>query len=935
MENALYDNLISKFSSYCNNDFSQVLKGKANSFDIISPLKKKMQICLNALQNYNKTKSEKDSIKNQFLSSIFNKCFLNANINKKLALNRLLKNRKDKLQMEKDIKLSSNFLVKYLIRSCEAKKNECYNLLNKNNSDINDLSENKLNALQKVLTTLVNYCNRKRMVTLDNLRNNNIFKKKIMRQVGNKIIKEHQNKKRFVLSKLLENLKKRKESERLKIKCLKTIFINHAKKLKNIMDKLSDYNKTQKQEYINNNGTRLRAVKILRNALLNKEKKCFKNLTKNNLVKKIEQIKSRGKQKYLLNKIISNMENKKRRCLNELRNNLYKKKTEEEKKNTILKRLAKNYKKNNVNVKRKILNNLTNNKNIEISKHKRRDNLLLKISKGLETKSRRNIKSALNEMRKNNEKIKSDKINQNRASKIVGTKIKNRLDNNLRNALQKLKDNNRSRKQTELMNNKITNTVLRKFIGRQLRKSSSALNSLKDNNNKKRLEEERKIKSMRSLINRLFQAIHIKKRNVLDKMIELKNEKKRDNEIKTVKLGRMFNMLEKRSMVKVSNSVGKLFENREEDLKNRNKIKKMINLFYDKNRNKLRDIINTLRENNIKRGHENEIRLKTLSSLMNNTYKRSLLKYFEKLVIHYMETLLKENKQKNAFSKIGIMNKFKTYKSLKNLQKLNNNLVQKRMVFSKLFASSDAKKLKALDTINKYKNNRNRDITQATRLVKNNILKDIQYYFKMLKLNNFLINRNKISKRLNNMIYCIRKNHRANLRTSIHHWAGTEYKNKVRLLTEKLERLIMFRKINAYEAIKKKYLYMKFEKTIKGLMKLITLVETKQMDNKAYFMKTFIDTFTDKNPWFKKTIHILAILSKPNDQIAFWRMRYAKNLKKEGLSAEQSLKLKKVFYIVNREVQKNLSHSFWKINAFADKSLSQTQVGFGSMMNRY
>ena len=53
-----------------------------------------------------------------------------------------------------------------------------------------------------------------------------------------------------------------------------------------------------------------------------------------------------------------------------------------------------------------------------------------------------------------------------------------------------------------------------------------------------------------------------------------------------------------------------------------------------------------------------------------------------------------------------------------------------------------------------------------------------------------------------------------------------------------------------------------------------------------------MDKFIDKNPWFKKVIEIWSVKSKPNDQIAFWRMRYAKNLKKESLSAENAIKLK-------------------------------------------
>ena len=63
-----------------------------------------------------------------------------------------------------------------------------------------------------------------------------------------------------------------------------------------------------------------------------------------------------------------------------------------------------------------------------------------------------------------------------------------------------------------------------------------------------------------------------------------------------------------------------------------------------------------------------------------------------------------------------------------------------------------------------------------------------------------------------------------------------------------------------------------------------------------------MDKFIDKNPWFKKVIEILSIKSQPNDQIAFWRMRFAKNLKKESLSAENSIKLKRLLYILKIKI---------------------------------
>ena len=47
-------------------------------------------------------------------------------------------------------------------------------------------------------------------------------------------------------------------------------------------------------------------------------------------------------------------------------------------------------------------------------------------------------------------------------------------------------------------------------------------------------------------------------------------------------------------------------------------------------------------------------------------------------------------------------------------------------------------------------------------------------------------------------------------------------------------------------------------------------------------------------------------------------MRYGGNLKKEGVSADQVLKIKKLEYIAQKRIQHNVSNSFWKIKVFAE-----------------
>ena len=44
-------------------------------------------------------------------------------------------------------------------------------------------------------------------------------------------------------------------------------------------------------------------------------------------------------------------------------------------------------------------------------------------------------------------------------------------------------------------------------------------------------------------------------------------------------------------------------------------------------------------------------------------------------------------------------------------------------------------------------------------------------------------------------------------------------------------------------------------------------------------------------------------------------MRYAKDLKQDGVSAEKALKLKKLIHLMNMKCQGILSHGFWRIHA--------------------
>ncbi len=306
-------------------------------------------------------------------------------------------------------------------------------------------------------------------------------------------------------------------------------------------------------------------------------------------------------------------------------------------------------------------------------------------------------------------------------------------------------------------------------------------------------------------------------------------------------------------------------------------------------------------------------------------------------MINYYQEFLKENKKKEVVRKLNLIKKFKNLRCFEKLRDNQSELkeedLQKKKALLKIFSRFRD------DKENNFKRLRNNMVENrqkresAVKLIRKNMVQEKYFFFRLLKINKFLKERNKLNSVLTSMIICLRKNHRVVMRKALNKWARTELKEKVKKMDKTLTNLIRKRKFDGYEKVKKNYLYAKFEKSVQGLLSVMNLMENKKYEKKKEFMKIMVDKFVDRNPWFKKVINIWAIQSKPNDQIAFWKMRYSKNLKKEGLSAEQSLRLKKLFYLFSREVQRNFSHSFWRINAFADSK--DTQRNFRSLIPKY
>jgi len=89
---------------------------------------------------------------------------------------------------------------------------------------------------------------------------------------------------------------------------------------------------------------------------------------------------------------------------------------------------------------------------------------------------------------------------------------------------------------------------------------------------------------------------------------------------------------------------------------------------------------------------------------------------------------------------------------------------------------------KTLNLLRSYTKQRTHRLERACKTARKNILKDERYFFD--KVRGYVQNkkRTKVNSKIISMMFCIKKNHKFLQRKALHHWAGTETKQKVKTL---------------------------------------------------------------------------------------------------------------------------------------------------------
>lgn len=353
-------------------------------------------------------------------------------------------------------------------------------------------------------------------------------------------------------------------------------------------------------------------------------------------------------------------------------------------------------------------------------------------------------------------------------------------------------------------------------------------------------------------------------------------------------------------------------------MKKDEKLRKLFSTLVNKNGACSSQVIRVLRNNNSEVVRTTASRNSKLSSVLLKLGRGKVQHCFEKLVVNHFKSLLLRSNYKRIMSRIQSASQLKSIKTLGKLhhmsiaRKLQNQL-KAALLTTIIEKMRSQRRSSSLLQIKEYVKKQVLDRSNAVKTIKRQVMADVATFYRKLKFNNFLYKRNKFNNIISSLILGLRKNHRVNMRHALDIWSRKELKNKLLKFSGLLNGLFQKRISHSYEKIKQDYLLKKYRKLINGIMNFVNLVEERESSSKKWVMKTMISQFVDNNPWFRKVINIMAVCSKPNEQIAFWKMRFSKNLKAESLSAEQGLRIKKLNTLLKKHIVAQLSHGYWKI----------------------
>lgn len=631
--------------------------------------------------------------------------------------------------------------------------------------------------------------------------------------------------------------------------------------------------------------------------------------------------------KLMFNRMLNSNELKKRDALRVLFKNSREQKLAESKRNRALKAIMTKRAANLSGLKAQALFVLKKNKENQIDKHRLvkaiQNNIFEKYVKVNEASKR----WVLAQLRDNRNRV--NKLNTTRLEVVRKLYIMNLLAKS-RYALNQLRDYNVSIKNT-------LGRVLEKLPVKQSLKVNASLALLEANAVHKRHAEEVKRTKMLAIGKRLRDNQKSRLSQALRSLVNYNELIKGKARYLVLNLNDRHKGLKSQALKLLKDNAQRL--KNAEDLKV-NSTKILMSKLNANQAAKARTTITDLKVFSAVAQAKKQMTDDKLRSLLLRLSRAKLQSCLAKLVLHNKEMGMRENKMKNLLMKTSLQYKGAQKDIINRLTAHKERMVKKELakegVVHQLVQNVNRKTVgDALGLLKANKELRNHKMSQSLQTIKMKTQRVLSEHLNRLRLHKYLTKRTELNTYLTSLVFCIRKNHKANLRAAMDHWSNRKLKNSTNRMKDILERLVNVRNGQSYQTIKRDFYMKKYSKQIQSLLKFTRWVEDKQNSDLSRSYKHIKRLFTDTNPWFAKVVKILAVKSKPNFQISFWRLKYAKNLRNEHLSASDAIKFKKMLFILNKEVSKTLSFGFLRIQSQSDKAMKNSQHFGTSLIPRY
>lgn len=678
-------------------------------------------------------------------------------------------------------------------------------------------------------------------------------------------------------------------------------------------------------------------IKKLKNNSDLKLKECLQNLMKNNTLVKNEKIKTSKASGTLFSKLVFGCLAKKRQCFGILQSNSKNEQIKQEslqnKTKTILGKLHKN-----LHLLLKLaFNKLSSNRQIIAANKNQKDKEKMSL-KFFESQIAKNKKTDLTETFKNLRKINQNynntkKKEENAIKSIISLNLKNK-NKILENAFKSLKENQRAINEKQLKKGQLCDKLLKKLVKSTKSKMENVVQNLRNQNIHEGLKNSATQAEKKRILSKMLTQSQAKLRKNYEKLknhqiINKQNELKKRNIVKGCceNIVNNQNKLLASAFAKIqANNVSQIEFNRKKD----RLVQRIVDKLALKAQAKERLFLTGEFKRLISNKSKDNVKTEKMKSIFGKLMAKKKLSCFEKLIMFSLLHKIRFLKRKEIISKQKNMS---LVKSALVIGKLNNfkNVSRLKFAFnSKIFcavinALTNKRKTLAMNALSKNMVKTSSERSNVVKFIQKSISGKMRNAYQKLKSVNDIFKRNKLNNALSSMMFCLKKNHKVCMRKMLDVWSQKELKVKTQKLTNCLNHLLTKRVGYAMSKIKYEYGIWKYQKVLKSLLNLIETVENRQFEIKRKSFTHLYGMFMDNNPWFKKVINILAINSRLSDQVSFWRMRYAKNLKREGLTPLQAIKLKQLAQLFRRQETKNLSYGLWNLMKIADLGISRRQ----------